>query len=168
MHRPTMLPAQDRRPRVEDARKQAATCSDFGGVEHAGGRSLGAESVRRVGDQENQTERRKHQAPTRSEALRQDNRGDCHGRRQARADATIREEVASFKVFDNFPFAPKGFYKSLNLRTGVRLDGCHSLFRLLRQSERKEAQDSNQVAHYQKKETILRYSKSEHNTYSDY
>jgi hypothetical protein len=67
-----MLPNQDRRPRVEDARNQAGTNPNFGGVEFPRRRSLGAESVRGVGDLENQSERRKHQAPTRSETLRED------------------------------------------------------------------------------------------------
>src|SRR5467141_1962369 len=84
MHRRIVVPNRDRRPRVEDARKRVAARPDFFGVEHPRGRSLGAKSVRGVGDQENQAERREHQAPTRSATVRKDGRGHRHGRRQAR------------------------------------------------------------------------------------
>jgi hypothetical protein len=53
--------------REKDSGNQAATNTDFGGVELPRGRSLGAESIRGVGDQKAQAERRKHQALTRSE-----------------------------------------------------------------------------------------------------
>ena len=83
--RPAMFPGQDRRSRGKDSGNQAAASPDFVGVELPRGRSLGTESVRGVGDQEGQD--RTAQATkllTCSEAMRQDDRGDCHGRREAR------------------------------------------------------------------------------------
>src|SRR6267143_715761 len=52
MHRRIVVPNRDRRPRVEDARKRVAARPDFFGVEHPRGRSLGAKSVRGVGEKE--------------------------------------------------------------------------------------------------------------------
>src|ERR1700694_3906841 len=66
--------------------------------------------------------------------------------RSSLASATIREEIASLKGFDNCPLPPKGFYKSLQLRTGASFDGCHCSFRLFRQGESQKAQNSDQVA----------------------
>ena len=81
-----MFPGQDRRFREEDSGNQAAANPDFGGVEFPRGRSLGTESVCGVGDQEGQSQRRKHQARPAPEALREDDRGHRHGRRQARTE----------------------------------------------------------------------------------
>jgi hypothetical protein len=69
MHIARLFPGQDRRFGEKDSGNQTAANPDFGGVEFPRGRSLGPESVRRVGDQETQAERRKHQALSRSETL---------------------------------------------------------------------------------------------------
>ena len=69
MHFTRLFPREDRRFGEEDSGNQAAANPDFGGVEFPRGRSLGPESVRGVGDQETQTERRKRQALSRSETL---------------------------------------------------------------------------------------------------
>ncbi len=58
MHRSTVLPLEDRCSRVQDARKQTNPCADFFRMEFPRGRFHGAESVRRVGDQETPSERR--------------------------------------------------------------------------------------------------------------
>ena len=55
--------------REKDSGNQAAANTDFSGVEFPRGRSLGTESLCRVGDQETKAERRKQQALTRSETL---------------------------------------------------------------------------------------------------
>src|SRR6266404_1342212 len=60
---------KDSRLREKDSGNQAAANTDFGGVEFPRGRSLGTESVCRVGDQEAEAERGEHQALTRSETL---------------------------------------------------------------------------------------------------
>ena len=54
-----LFPGQDRRLREKDSGKQAAAHTDFGSMEFPRRRSLGTESVCRVGDQESQAERRK-------------------------------------------------------------------------------------------------------------
>jgi hypothetical protein len=54
-----LFPGQDRRFREKDSGNQTAASPDFGGVEFPQGRSLGTESVRGLGDQESQAERRK-------------------------------------------------------------------------------------------------------------
>src|SRR5271156_2237358 len=84
MHIARLFPSQDRRLRKKDSGNQAAAHRDFGGVELPRGCSLGTESVYGVGDQETQAERRKRQALSRSETMREDDRGHRHGRRQAR------------------------------------------------------------------------------------
>ena len=70
--------------REKDSGDQAAASTDFGGVEFPRGRSSWTESVCGVGDQEAEGKRRKHQATSEPEALREDGRGYRHGRREAR------------------------------------------------------------------------------------
>ena len=81
MHVARLFPGKDRRFREKDSGSQTAAYPDFGGMEFPRRRSLGTESVRGVGDQESQAERRKYKTLTRSKTLRQDDGGDCHGRR---------------------------------------------------------------------------------------
>src|SRR5260221_8359341 len=52
----SMLPGQNRRTCVEDARKQTATSADFFRVEHSRGRSLGKKPLRGTGNQESQNQ----------------------------------------------------------------------------------------------------------------
>ena len=72
MHFARLFPGQDRRFREKDFGNQTAANPDFGGVELPRGRSLGTESVCRIGDQETQGEWSKHQALREPEAMRQD------------------------------------------------------------------------------------------------
>src|SRR5260370_5421117 len=57
MHWSAVLPFEDRRSCGENARKQTDPCADFVCLELPRGRTLGAESIRRVGNQEGEGQR---------------------------------------------------------------------------------------------------------------